>query len=122
MASRRARQFIGSAPVLGRSVHSDAQIHQHDDGTDYIFLGTILSTASHPDVVPLGWDVLAGATRSSRVPVIAIGGIGMDRIPEAMRRGAWGVAMITAIWNAPDRANAVRLALDKVKAAARESQ
>jgi thiamine-phosphate pyrophosphorylase len=121
MASTRARQFIGTAPVLGRSLHSEAQIDALDDGTDYIFLGSILRTTSHAQAVPLGLDVLASARRSSAVPVIAIGGIGIDRIGDVMARGAWGVAMISALWNAPHREQALRAALDRVEEAAREN-
>jgi thiamine-phosphate pyrophosphorylase len=39
-------------------------------------------------------------------PVIAIGGINVDRVIEVKDAGAYGVAAITALWLAPDPAAA----------------
>jgi thiamine-phosphate pyrophosphorylase len=38
------------------------------------------------------------------LPVIAIGGITVERVAEVHAAGAWGVAAIRALWDAPDSA------------------
>jgi thiamine-phosphate diphosphorylase len=73
------------------------------EGADYVFLGPIWPTASHPDREPLGPHVLE---LDYDVPVIAIGGITADRVPECLVAGAYGVAVISALWKAADVASA----------------
>lgn len=108
MSSERARAFLGTGMMLGRSVHDVAGAAGVGNGTDYVFLGTIFPTGSHPAAKPLGLAVLGEAVAKSRVPVLAIGGIRVDRIASIMATGANGVAMISAIWDAPDRLVALR--------------
>jgi len=48
------------------------------------------------------------------VPVLAIGGVTADRVPELLGAGAYGVAVISAIANAGDPASAARELLSRV--------
>jgi len=41
------------------------------------------------------------------VPVLGIGGVTAERIPEVMEGGAHGVAVVRAVWDAPDAGDAV---------------
>ncbi|MEJ7763809.1 MAG: thiamine phosphate synthase, partial [Thermomicrobiales bacterium] len=62
-------------------------------------------TKTEAAVIPL--TTLAGA-RDLGVPVVAIGGISLDRVEELIRAGADGVAVISAIQGAPDPGVAAR--------------
>jgi len=105
MPIRQTRKILGPDRWIGRSTHSTEEVlRATDEGADYVFLGPIWQTPSHPDTEPLGPKVLAGAG----IPVIAIGGITPDRVAECLDFGAYGVAVVSALWKAPDLASAVR--------------
>lgn len=95
-----ARRIAGPDSLIGRSTHTaDEANRAADEGADYVFLGPIWETGSHPDRVPLGPEVIAHA-HSARV--IAIGGITPQRARICRDAGAYGVAAISALWHAPD--------------------
>jgi thiamine-phosphate diphosphorylase len=83
-------------------VHSVAEAREAiDEGADYLVLGTIYETASHPDRPGLGLEVL-GEVAAFGTPVIAIGGITPARATDVRGAGAWGVAAIRALWQPSD--------------------
>lgn len=103
----------GAAGLVGRSIHSSAQVTEFAVGAvDYFVLGTVYETASHPGRPSLGLGVVAAAAERSAVPVVAIGGITTDRVAPVVAAGARGVAVVGGVWNAPDPAEAVRRYLD----------
>ena len=100
-----ARRVLGPGWV-GRSVHSreeaDAALA---DGADYLVAGNVFDTPSHPGYRGRGLEWLAGIAALGQ-PVIAIGGITSARAAAARDAGAWGVAVIAAVWGAEDPAAA----------------
>ena len=93
---------------IGRSVHSlDEARCALDEAADYLFVGPVYATATHPAVEPLGLARLGEIARLP-CPVIAIGGVTPERVPEIRRAGAYGVAAIRALWSAADPAAAAR--------------
>jgi thiamine-phosphate pyrophosphorylase len=100
-----ARRLAGTHRWIGRSTHnSDDAGAAIDEGADYVFLGPIWQTRSHPERKPLGLQAIRAAG-SGRV--IAIGGITPERIEQCMAAGAYGVAVISAVWDASDPGTAV---------------
>lgn len=99
------RQAIGGDGLIGRSAHAPAEARSAAaGGADYVFLGNIWETASHPGRRGLGPGTLAEAAPAR---VVAIGGVTAERAAEAARAGAVGVAAIRALWDAGDPAAAV---------------
>jgi len=102
----RARELLPERALVGRSTHTaDDARAAVVAGADYVFLGNIWETATHPARPGLGVAALAEA-RSDRV--IAIGGVTPERAALAAAAGAAGVAAIRALWDAADPAAAVR--------------
>lgn len=88
--------------IVGASVHGRAELeHAAALGLDYVILGSVKSTASHPGRAGLGWPVWARLAEWSPLPVYAIGGLGASDLDTARRFGASGVAMIGAAWDTP---------------------
>ena len=101
-----ARSIVGPACWIGRSAHSaDEVVRAAAEGADYVFLGPIWPTTSHPNAPTLGQEALAADVS---IPVIAIGGITPEKVPQCLEYGAYGVAVISALWSAPDVASTVR--------------
>ncbi len=104
-----ARELLGPNALIGRSVHSAEEARSAQaEGADYVFLGPIWATPSHPGRAPLSPDVIA---RCQPARVIAIGGITPERARVCRVAGAYGVAAISAVWNAPDPGGAARAIL-----------
>jgi thiamine-phosphate pyrophosphorylase len=92
------RRLVGQDMWIGRSVHSPEEARAAaSEGADYVFLGPIWETASHPDRLALGPSAI---THAQPARVIAIGGITHDRIRDCLNAGAYGVAAISALWGA----------------------
>ena len=95
-----ARTEIGYGPddfLVGRSVHSEAEAIAAEaaGGCDYLTFGTVYESRSKPAGHPVaGVDALARVCSAVRLPVLAIGGITIERIPEVVAAGAAGVAAI----------------------------
>jgi thiamine-phosphate pyrophosphorylase len=95
---------------IGRSVHDLAEADAaRTEGADYLVVGPVFATASHPDRSPLGLPGLQQiASAADGLPVIAIGGITAARVREVRRCGAYGVAAIRALWDDAEPAEAAR--------------
>jgi thiamine-phosphate diphosphorylase len=101
-----ARDLLG-ARWLGFSAHSAEEARAAaDEGADFIIAGTIYASASHTGKGQ-GLGFLAEVVRASTAPVVAIGGIDAARARECRRAGAYGVAVIRAVWDAPNPVAAV---------------
>jgi thiamine-phosphate pyrophosphorylase len=93
---------------IGRSVHSLNEARAaHAEGADYLVVGPMYETSTHPGSTPLAMDTLRAVARLG-LPVIAIGGVTADRVAELRRAGAYGVAAIRALWDAPNPGDAAR--------------
>jgi len=71
-------------------------------GIDYVVLGPVQHTASHPHAALLGWDGVASLVRDYPLPVYAVGGMTLGDLRTACRAGAQGVAMVRGAWSADD--------------------
>lgn len=99
---------IGPAWWIGRSVHSLAEGRAAtDEQPDYLLVGPVFATPTHPGVHPLGLEGLAPIVALG-LPVIAIGGITVDRVGALRAAGVYGVAAIRALWDAPEPGAAAR--------------
>jgi len=67
-------------------------------GLDYVVVGPVLPTLSHPGATTLGWARFAEWTRNYPLPVYAIGGLREDLLPTAWEHGAHGIAMLRGAW------------------------
>jgi thiamine-phosphate pyrophosphorylase len=86
---------LAPAPfIVGRSVHTPAEAAAAADA-DYLVAGSVWPTPSKPaSHAVLGIEGFASIARATRVPVLAIGGITVDRACEVAAAGGAGVAAI----------------------------
>jgi thiamine-phosphate diphosphorylase len=83
---------------------------------DYLLLGTLYETASHPGQPGAGVGLLSEIAASVQLPIIGIGGINPERAAAVVSAGARGVAVIGAILGSddPERAAAnLRTAIEE---------
>lgn len=96
---------------LGRSVHAAAEARAAAPHADWVLLGTIFASASHPGRAGAGPGLVREAAVGAAVPVIAIGGVTPALAPVLREAGAHGIAAIRALWDAADVAAAARALL-----------
>lgn len=90
----RLRPIVPDGFLLGRSIHSHADLHAAGP-VDYVLAGTVWATPSKPDTPHLlGADGLAAIVSASPVPVVAIGGVDLTRVPALASVRAAGLAGI----------------------------
>ena len=83
------------AGLVGASCHDERELdHAAALGVDYVVVGPVKATASHPGAVPLGWERFGALVRDRPMPAYAIGGLARADLAEARRRGAHGVALL----------------------------
>jgi len=100
MSIKAARALADPSVVIGRSTHSAGDANSVlAGGADYVFLGPLWTTPSHPERAPLGAEELG---RVGAGPVVAIGGVSQERVKACRVAGAYGVAAIAALWTAHD--------------------
>jgi len=119
MAVEEARALLGDGAIIGTSAGSLAEAKQAEEaGADYVGFGHIFATSSKAKTTPpVGVDALATVCDGVDTPVIAIGGINEGNLPEVMRAGAWGIAVIAAVCASRDPRAAtagLRAAIDQL--------
>lgn len=108
------RALIGPDKILGVSVHSIEEAEKAiAGGADYLGMGPVFGTSSKSDAkTPAGvHKIIEVAKRHPDVPIIGIGGITPANANEVWRAGASGIAVISAIAQAPD----VSLQVERLK-------
>ena len=98
-----ARQLLPSGALIGRSVHSvDGAAGAFTAGADFLVVGTMFATGSHPGGIPAGPGLMREVSRQCSVPLFGIGGITAGNLGEVVNAGASGVAVIRSILSASD--------------------
>ncbi|CAN5822837.1 hypothetical protein BH23GEM9_BH23GEM9_24500 [soil metagenome] len=103
-----ARALLGAGARIGFSAHDTAAaVHAAVDGADFVLMGTIFESASHPGRGGTGVGALRECAQRAGVPVLGIGGFTPRRVAAAAGAGAWGVAVLGGIWHAADPTKAL---------------
>ena len=100
---REARIALPHA-LIGVSCYADPERARAAarDGADYVAIGSVFPSGSKPGAVRAPLDALARARDVSGLPVAAIGGITADNAEAVVAAGADMIAVIAALFDAPD--------------------
>ncbi|MBI5014440.1 MAG: thiamine phosphate synthase [Deltaproteobacteria bacterium] len=111
MAVGDARHLLGPGAVIGFSPDTDEQaLGAVEAGANYLGVGDLYGTASKTDAgPPVGPGRVTRLRSLTGLPVIGIGGITAERIPQVMAAGASGVAVLGTVAGAPDMEGATRV-------------
>ena len=98
--------------AVGRSTHTPAQLEAtRAEDVDYVAFGPVFGTTSKDsEYTARGLESLEAAVRiASPRPLVAIGGIQFDHLPDLRSAGAAGFAVISIVASASDPAAQTRL-------------
>lgn len=117
------RMWLGGGLRIGASVHSPAAaLAASEAGANYVLLGTIHATPSHPGRRGTGPGLISETRRAlteegrDHVPIVAIGGIDLERVARVRAAGAAAIAVRRAVWSARDPIGAVQQLVDRFRA------
>jgi len=104
LEARDARALLGADALVGVSAARPQDvIAVARPAADHVGTGPVRSTPTKPDAgAGIGFDGLAAAVRATTLPVVAIGGLGLDDVAAVRASGAHGIAVVSAICTAPD--------------------
>ena len=109
-----AREIIGRHKIIGISTHSCVQVQEANEmDLDYIAYGPVFFTKTKDYFV--GIEEIPELLRIAQKPVVFIGGIGVNNLPELLRLGAKNIAVMRAILQAKDSAEAGRRLKEMLK-------
>jgi thiamine-phosphate pyrophosphorylase len=114
----QARAIVGPQRWVGVSTHSREQFAKAvPTSADYMAIGPIFPTKSkaNPDLV-VGVEMIRELRAMTQKPIVAIGGIGLDRAEEVLQAGADSVAVISDILLALDPKERARQFVKKLEA------
>jgi len=104
-----ARRILRPGLLLGRSIHNlDEAGQAESEGADYLFLGPIFATESHPGAPALGLEPYREAVLRAAIPVLAIGGVTGENVRLIAQAGGPGAAAIGAYYHVGDAAESAR--------------
>lgn len=109
------RRIVRDGFAIGRSVHGadEAAAVEAAGGCDYLFFGTVFpSSSKRLDHPVAGVDALETVCQRVTLPVVAIGGISVERAARVAAAGAAGVAAISLFTETPDPGATVRALAD----------
>ena len=94
-----AKKIAGSKLFIGVSAGTvEDALAAEKDGADYLGIGAVFPTGSKDDAgSAIGLEGLARICAAVKIPVVAIGGIGLANAADVMKAGAAGIAVISAI-------------------------
>jgi len=104
LGAEEARAVVGQNKLVGISTHNRAQFERAAaSSADYIAVGPIFSTSTKADPDPVvGTELIRQVRPLTDKPIVAIGGITLDRATEVVRAGADSVAVISDILRSRD--------------------
>jgi thiamine-phosphate diphosphorylase len=114
-----ARSVIGEGKLVGISTHN---VEQFKDAAatsaDYVAVGPVFSTSTkaNPDPV-VGIELIRRVRTLTDKPIVAIGGITLERAAGVIQAGADSVAVVSDILRAPDPGRRARQYIELLEAA-----
>lgn len=106
---RDIRAMIGPDKILGISAGTVEEAKAAEAaGADYIGVGAVFGTSTKKDARNLAGDALRQIAASVDIPVVAIGGISKDNLPQLAGSGVDGIAVVSAIFGAENPGQATQ--------------
>lgn len=103
------RIFRDRRKIVGKSTHSVLQaLLAEKEGADYLGFGPVFPTPTKPDYPAIGRRHFRKINRVIQIPYVAIGGINETNLEDVLKAGARRVAVVRAVFSAPDPGRAAR--------------
>lgn len=93
-----ARKILGSNMLIGASTATVEEAKQAEKmGADYLGVGAMFSTGTKKDTRSVSPELLKEICSAVNIPVVAIGGLSLERIDILKNTGVSGAAVVSAV-------------------------
>lgn len=93
-----AKRLLGKGKILGLSAGNLEEAKRAEaDGADYVGVGAVFPTTTKADAVSVDKGILREIKAALSIPVVAIGGIKQENLPQLYGSGVDGIAVVSAI-------------------------
>ncbi len=98
------RTRLGPNKILGASCYNrfDLALTAQQAGADYVAFGACFASNTKPNAPVASLDLFKLAQAQLHIPTVAIGGITLTNVLQAIDAGASAIAVINAIFNSSD--------------------
>lgn len=105
-----ARERLGAAKLLGASCYDrlDLALAAQRAGADYVAFGSAFASPTKPGAVRAPLDLFREARTRLTIATVAIGGITPENAGTLIAAGADAIAVVSALFEAPDIESAAR--------------
>lgn len=106
-----ARKILGPDAIIGASAYNDVNLALELEklGADYVAFGAVFPSPTKPTEPLIDWNVFTEARKLLKIPIVAIGGINKENLPELMKKAKPdAVAVISAVFAEPNPEAAVK--------------
>jgi thiamine-phosphate pyrophosphorylase len=114
------RGMLGPAAIVGGTCRNPDDARRAETaGATYVGAGPVYGSTTKAGLPePMGPGGIEAIAAAVSIPVIAISGVTVDRVPELLDAGAHGVAVVAAVFGAADPAAETARFLDALSLAA----
>lgn len=103
LAAGDARRILGPEKIIGVSAHSvEEALRAQAAGADYLGVGAAFATGTKADARPISRETIRAITAAVDIPVVAIGGVNRQNLPQLAGTGVSGAAIVSGIFAAQD--------------------
>jgi thiamine-phosphate pyrophosphorylase len=115
----KAREILGPRRIIGATVRrvQDA-LRAEREGADYLGAGSVFPSSTKGNVPVIGLAGLKDIKSSVKIPVVAIGGLTLEKVAQVIEAGADGLAFVSELWKGGEigkRARELRAAIDSAR-------
>jgi thiamine-phosphate pyrophosphorylase len=105
-----ARIILGPGKLVGMSCYQSLELaHKaQSQHADYVAFGSFFPSLTKPQAKRADVSLLLAASREISLPIVAIGGITLENAGDLIDAGADAIAVISALFEAPDVEAAAR--------------
>lgn len=99
-----ARKLLGKKAIIGVSCYDNLSraLQAQEQGANYVAFGAMFSSSTKPDAPRATLELLREGKAQLNIPIVAIGGITLHNAADVVDAGADALAVINALFDAPD--------------------
>jgi thiamine-phosphate pyrophosphorylase len=99
-----ARKLLGKQAIIGVSCYNSLEraLQAEQQGADYVAFGAMFLSSTKPNAPRASLELIRLAKAQTTIPIVAIGGITLRNAADVVNAGADALAVINALFDAPD--------------------
>jgi len=107
-----ARALLGRKAIIGGTCHAQLELAEAaaKEGASYVAFGRFFNSTTKPGAPAADVELLTAAKAKVNLPIVAIGGVTLDNVPELIAHGASMVAVVHGLFGADSAAEVERRA------------